>query len=74
MDGCHSNPIEATSRRRIRVALYADGREAFNSTSQAEFPPTSTDWKVRNEFGAFLGSDSSMVMIRNITLNPATGK
>jgi tetratricopeptide (TPR) repeat protein len=60
--------------RREGLTVYADGREAFNSTSSAEFPPTSTDWKVRNEFGAFLGSDSSMVMIRDITLKPTTGK
>lgn len=60
--------------RRDGLTVFANGREAFNSKSSSEFPPTSSQWKVRNEFGAFLGSDSSMVMIREITLKPATGK
>lgn len=59
--------------RRKGLTVFADGRKAFNSDSSAEFPPTSTEWKVRNGFGAFLGSDSSMVMIRDITLKPASG-
>jgi hypothetical protein len=60
--------------RRDGLTVFANGREAFKSKSSSEFPPTSSEWKVRNEFGAFLGSDSSMVMIRDITLKPATGR
>jgi hypothetical protein len=60
--------------RREGIAVYADGRKAFENNSSDEYPPTSSDWKVRNDFGAFLGSSSSMLMIRGITLKPATGK
>lgn len=60
--------------RREGLTVYADGKKAFEHRSMEEFPPTSSDWKVRNSFGAFLGSNSAMLMIRDLTLEPASGE
>ncbi len=57
--------------RRDGVTVTSGSPTVISKKSRTDFPKTPDDWKVRNQFRLFLGSNSTIFSIRNLTLTPA---
>jgi len=57
--------------RRSGVSMFVNGRKAFARNVSGDLPETPRNWQVRNQFGLFLGSNSTGFAIRDLKLTPA---